>query len=169
MAEEQINDFLLDQELEPDDSTSEADLPDDIDAILDAVEDDDSSFMPKSGDADIPSVDAFLGEDEDDEIVTDVDLEKEVNIAAGDFSDDDDIPLMRDIIDPNAPPERHGASSMLTLDDDMMARIMEKIQKVVEQSVNSELGKLTATISENVVSDVKDQLPGVLEKVLKNK
>ena len=57
----------------------------------------------------------------------------------------------------------------MTLSEDMMFEIMAKIQYVVEQSVNNEIGKLATTVRDNVVQDVKEQLPGVLSQVLKGK
>jgi len=57
----------------------------------------------------------------------------------------------------------------MTLSEDMMFEIMAKIQHVVEQSVSNEIGKLATTVLDNVVQDVKEQLPGVLSEVLKGK
>ena len=175
MAEEKINDFLLDQELEPEDLVGDNELPDDIDAILDAVEEEDINDMSDS------DLDSLLYSDETardvlnepvetelDEVVTGNDLEREVNIAATADLGEDSIPLMRDIIDPNDPPQQ-ATNSVLSLSEDMMFEIMAKIQHVVEQSVNDEIGKLATTVRDNVVQDVKEKLPGVLSQVLKGK
>ena len=174
MSEEQINDFLLDQELSPEDLPGENELPDDIDAILDAVEEEDIGGAPGADLEDLlysdESARDVLNEPvdiEDEEVVTGDDLEKEINIAATVEMGEDSIPLMRDIIDPNDPPQ--AANSVMTLSDDMMFEIMAKIQYVVEQSVNNEIGKLATTVRDNVVQDVKEQLPGVLSQVLKGK
>jgi hypothetical protein len=182
MAEEQINDFLLDQELEPDDIAGN-ELPDDIDAILDAVEDEDISTVSEADVEEMeemlysdesgrnPLDDTIATGDETNEFATENDLDQEVNIAAGDMlgggtMGDDSIPLLGEVIDPNNPPS-DGGNGVMTLGDDMMFEIMAKIQHVVEQSVNNEIGKLASTVRDNVVQDVKDQLPGVLSEVLK--
>jgi len=183
MAEEQINDFLLDQELEPEDLAGDNELPDDIDAILDAVEDEDISIMPRAGALEAEYSDAshdilndpiaLTDQEEDDEVVTDDDLDREINIAAdgagmGMVVGDDHIPLLGEVIDPNNPPPST-ATGVMTLSEDMMFEIMAKIQHVVEQSVNEEIGKLAGTVRDNVVQDVKEKLPGVLSQVLKGK
>ena len=183
MAEEQINDFLLDQELEPEDLAGDNELPDDIDAILDAVEDEDISIMPRAevreseysdeSAHDILNDTIALPDEEEDEVVTDNDLDREVNIAGANTDGlgmtlgDDHIPLLGEVIDPNNPPQ--SATGVMTLSEDMMFEIMAKIQHVVEQSVNDEIGKLAGTVRDNVVQDVKEKLPGVLSQVLKGK
>lgn len=186
MAEEQINDFLLDQELETEDLGGDNELPDDIDAILDAVEDEDISTMPpaKSESAEYPDEmsqdilnEPITGPEDEfgEEVVTNTDLNREINIAGANIDGmgmklgDDQIPLLGEVIDPNNPPQSNASSSVMTLSDDMMFEIMAKIQHVVEESVNNEIGKLASTVRDNVVQDVKEQLPGVLSEVLKGK
>lgn len=175
MADEKLNDFLLDQELEPDEIQDESELPDDIDAILDAVEgedldtaqsDDDAMYSDELASADL--LDEPV-EGEDEELLQEDDLEQEVNIAAVPDRGDD-IPLVSEVIDPNAPPPSGGqTTTVMSLDDDMMFAIMAKIQAVVEESVGNEIGKIANSLSENVIQDVKEQLPGLLSEVLKNK
>jgi hypothetical protein len=177
MAEEQINDFLLDQELEPDDVGGDNELPDDIDAILDAVADEDIATAPDTDEDEAlyaddtnPNHDPLndtIGAVDDEFITAPNDLQDEVNIAAGDMGEES-IPLLGEVIDPNNPPTE-GGNSVMTLGDDMMFEIMAKIQHVVEQSVNNEIGKLASTVRDNVVQDVKEQLPGLLSEVLKGK
>ncbi|MBD3670835.1 MAG: hypothetical protein HUJ29_08675 [Gammaproteobacteria bacterium] len=178
MAEEKLNDFLLDQELDPDDLKEESELPDDIDAILDAVEeedlagsrsdDDEAMFSDEIASNDI--LDEPVDSDEE-EMLQDNDLDQEVNIAAIPSTDTgDDIPLVSDVIDPNDPPHSGAqATTVMSLDDEMMFAIMVKIQAVVEESVSNEIGKIANSLSENVVQDVKEQLPGLLSEVLKKK
>lgn len=179
MAEEQINDFLLDQELDPDDLAGDNELPDDIDAILDAVEGEDITTMPRAQSAE-PEFDDNSKHDvlddpisvETEEFVTDDDLEKELNIAAEPSTmslGSDSIPLLGEVIDPNNPPQAAGASAVMTLSEEMMDDIMAQIQTVVEQSVSEQIGKLADTVRDSVVKDVQNKLPGVLNRVLKGK
>ncbi|MDH5183716.1 MAG: hypothetical protein OEX12_07470 [Gammaproteobacteria bacterium] len=177
MADDSINDFLLDQELEGDPSSDDNDLPDDIDAILDAVEEEDLNLVEPATDKNIPN--AFSDEtallddpiEIDDPMITEPDLEidLDLNVQANPdsmdipvaFDSTDNIPLISDIIDPNAP----GAE----LNDSLSFELMAKIQTVVEQAISKEVGRITATLRDNVIDEVKNQLPAVISKVLKSK
>ena len=97
MSDNSINDFLLDQELEGDD-VPESELPDDIDAILDAVEEEEEVI---SIDSDQSYADDTLADIESQLLTPD-----EINIAEEPTNElpDDGIPIVTDIIDP--PPNR---------------------------------------------------------------
>ncbi|MBD3610715.1 MAG: hypothetical protein HUJ30_09220 [Gammaproteobacteria bacterium] len=187
MSDNNINDFLLDQELDGNDSAA-SELPDDIDAILDAVEEEDLQSAEEQAEAIIDEA-SLLDEDvayDDDhkldepETLTEPDLDAEINIAdeaaAADIltveepsttspsmdSMDDDIPVISDIVDPSAP-----SPSSASLDDDLMFQIMSKIQSVVEQSLQKELNQITKTLTDNVLEDVKLELPAIISATLK--
>ena len=182
MANDSINDFLLDQELEGDPNSDDNDLPDDIDAILDAVEEEDLNLtepaMEISSDAAFSDETSLLDEPVDAEItdvVTEPDLEKELdmNIEANPDSMDipialdtdepagsgDNIPVISDVIDPNsASPE-----------ENLNIELMAKIQAVVEQAITKEIARITTTLRDNIMDEVKNQLPATINKVLKTK
>lgn len=180
MANDSINDFLLDQELEGEPRSDEGDLPDDIDAILDAVEEEDLKLVE-------PPVNGFSDKtmlpDEtvssDDSVVTEPDLDIEldldnsanpdsmdipVNISSDDSLDrSDNIPLISDIIDPNAQTNPNELNDNLSID------LMTKIQAVVEQAISKEIERITIILRDNVMSEVESQLPAVISKALKSK
>ena len=183
MATDTINDFLLDQELEPDQLASDNDLPDDIDAILDAVEEEDLNLAEPS--IELPKDLAFSDDldildplKEKNSQLTEPDLDRELDMNREanpnamdiplDFANEpndhgDNIPLISDIIDPNAPNQSG------ELDDNLSFDLMAKIQTVVEQAINKEVGRIANTLRDNVLDEVKNQLPAVISKVLKSK
>ena len=184
MANDSINDFLLDQELEGELTTDDNDLPDDIDAILDAVEEEDLNLAEPA--IEEPEKIAFSDEtdlldapvDAEDDVVTEPDLERELDMnteANPDSMDipvafdsstqdsDDNIPLISDVIDPNA------QLSSEDLNDSLSFELMAKIQSVVEQAISKEVGRITGTLRDNVIDEVKNQLPAVISKILKSK
>lgn len=186
MANDSINDFLLDQELEGDPTSDDNDLPDDIDAILDAVEEEDLNLTEPA--FEVTKDDAFSDEtslldepvDSDDPaVITEPDLEKELemdteaNIDSMDIplaldseappASSDNIPLISDVIDPNA------AANSGELNDNLSFELMGKIQAVVEQAVSKEIARITTTLRDNIMDEVKNQLPATISKVLKSK
>ena len=179
MADDSINDFLLDQELEADPSSDDNDLPDDIDAILDAVEEEDLNLAVPAIEESIP--DAFSDEtnlldepvDADDSIVTESNRDTEADPDSMDIPLDfdstvpvdngDNIPVISDIIDPNTP------GNSAELNDTLSFDLMAKIQTVVEQAISKEVGRITTTLRDNVIDEVKNQLPAVISKVLKSR
>lgn len=182
MADDSINDFLLDQELEGEPGT-ENDLPDDIDAILDAVEEEDLNLTEPSieisENAAFSDETALLDEaiDAGESVVTEPDLEKELDIRTQANPDSmdipiaqdsdgladggDNIPLISDVIDPNAP------GNSAEMNDNLSFELMTKIQTVVEQAISKEVGRITTSLRDNVLDEVKNQLPAVISRVLK--
>lgn len=184
MANDSINDFLLDQELEGELTTDDNDLPDDIDAILDAVEEEDLNLAEPA--IEVSEKTAFSDEtalldapvDDDESVVTEPDLERELDMnqeANPDSMDipvnfdtkaqdtGDNIPLISDVIDPNAP------NNTAELNDSLSFELMAKIQAVVEQAITKEVGRITTNLRDNVIDEVKNQLPAILSNILKSK
>lgn len=184
MAEDDpsINDSLLDQEIESENLPGGDDMDIDL-AIENALDDLDGELSldefssPGAAaitDDEIGSLENLLESDnldaepaadvlsniEDISDINDLNFDEEAPVS---LEDDFDIPVINDVFDPNKKPAKQIQSQAVISDKDLLNQIITIVEKAVDEAVQSEVEKISASLKHQVNKKLKSSLASLLK------
>lgn len=168
-----FNDNLLDQEIEsemiPGEDDMDIDLAienalDDLDGEL-SLDDMDSSEPPAINDDELGALENLLEGDSDDltdvDDISNLDFDNDETVS---LEDDSDIPVINDVFDPKQ--KAKAGTSQATSgvpDKDLLKQIISVIEEVVDESVQAEVEKISASLKHQVNKKLKTRLTEILK------
>jgi hypothetical protein len=181
MAEDDpsINDNLLDQEIEsenlPGGDDMDIDLAienalDDLDGEL-SLDDVESTEAAAISDDELGSLENLLEGDNleaepaanamsDIEDIDDLSFDEEAPVA---LEDELDIPVINDVFDPKKKQAKQTQSQAAISDKNLLNEIMTIVEKVVDEAVQSEVEKISASLKHQVNKKLKSDLASLLK------